>query len=245
MQAPDGIRIDDKGRVWTAEGEGVVVHAADPKILGVFNAHFFTGDRVKTAIVQFELVEDKAVILGQDKLWIVKVGCSGLEWVSEDLTVLSSPLLGGGRAMDSRQYVFLFEKLYQVGPGNIRVSLKLIARDRNIVVTSIGEELFDVLSVKVGQPNGAAFASLHESLGGLPCRDEALLAAVGRGDDTGTMLYIRNIVSSVVTGGFLVVERCSHEVSCSKSPLGFNAAGKCARKRATWSRPINLRVWSR
>ncbi|KAK5188451.1 hypothetical protein LTR47_011816 [Exophiala xenobiotica] len=73
MQAPDGIRIDDKGRVWTAEGEGVVVHAADPKILGVFNAHFFTGDRVKTAIVQFELVEDKAVILGQDKLWIVKV----------------------------------------------------------------------------------------------------------------------------------------------------------------------------
>lgn len=73
MQAPDGIRIDDQGRVWTAEGEGIVVRAKDGRILGLFNAHYFTRDPVKVAIVQFELVEDMVVILGQNKLWIVKV----------------------------------------------------------------------------------------------------------------------------------------------------------------------------
>ena len=73
MQAPDGIRVDDEGRVWTAEGEGIIVRAADGKVLGMFNAHYFTRDPVKTAIVQFELVENKVIILGQDKLWIVEI----------------------------------------------------------------------------------------------------------------------------------------------------------------------------
>ena len=73
MQAPDGIRIDDQGRVWTAEGEGVVVRGPDGRTLGVFNAHYFTRDPVKTAIVQFELAEDVVIILGQDKLWKVKL----------------------------------------------------------------------------------------------------------------------------------------------------------------------------
>ncbi|KAJ9657450.1 hypothetical protein H2198_004325 [Neophaeococcomyces mojaviensis] len=74
MQAPDGIRIDDKGRVWTAEGEGIVVRAPDGRILGLFNAHYFTRDPVKTAIVQFELAGDRVIVLGQNKLWIVKIG---------------------------------------------------------------------------------------------------------------------------------------------------------------------------
>jgi gluconolactonase len=63
MQAPDGIRVDDRGRIWTAEGEGVVVRSPAGKVLGVFNAHYFTRDPVKTAIVQFELAGDVLVIL--------------------------------------------------------------------------------------------------------------------------------------------------------------------------------------
>ncbi|KAK1528699.1 lactonohydrolase [Colletotrichum costaricense] len=51
MQAPDGIRIDDKGRVWTDEGEGVVVRSSQGKLIGVFNGQFFTRDSVNTAIV--------------------------------------------------------------------------------------------------------------------------------------------------------------------------------------------------
>lgn len=35
MQAPDGIRIDDHGRVWTAEGGGIVVRNADGRIIGI------------------------------------------------------------------------------------------------------------------------------------------------------------------------------------------------------------------
>ncbi|EQB48638.1 hypothetical protein CGLO_12118 [Colletotrichum gloeosporioides Cg-14] len=73
MQAPDGIRIDDKGRVWTGEGEGVVVRSAEGKIIGVFNAYYFTRDPVSTAVVQFELAGDTLIILGMDKLWTVKL----------------------------------------------------------------------------------------------------------------------------------------------------------------------------
>ncbi|KAK1472742.1 D-lactonohydrolase [Colletotrichum tamarilloi] len=64
MQAPDGIRIDDKGRVWTGEGEGVVVRSSQGKVIGVFNGQFFTRDSVNTAIVQFELAGDALVVLG-------------------------------------------------------------------------------------------------------------------------------------------------------------------------------------
>lgn len=73
MQAPDGIRIDDRGRVWTGEGEGIVVRAADGRIIGLFNAQYFTRDPTKTAIVQFALAGDILVILGQNKLWTVKL----------------------------------------------------------------------------------------------------------------------------------------------------------------------------
>ncbi|UQC87882.1 D-lactonohydrolase [Colletotrichum lupini] len=64
MQAPDGIRIDDKGRVWTGEGEGVMVRSSQGKVIGVFNGQFFTRDSVNTAIVQFELAGDVLVVLG-------------------------------------------------------------------------------------------------------------------------------------------------------------------------------------
>jgi gluconolactonase len=73
MQAPDGIRVDDQGRVWTGEGEGIVVRNADGKVIGFFNAQFFTDDPVNLAIVQFALAGDTLVVLGQNKLWTVKL----------------------------------------------------------------------------------------------------------------------------------------------------------------------------
>lgn len=73
MQAPDGVRIDDKGRVWTGEGEGVVVRNHEGKLLGVFNAQFFTPDPVNLAIVQFALAGDTLVVLGMRQLWTVKL----------------------------------------------------------------------------------------------------------------------------------------------------------------------------
>ncbi|KAI9372672.1 hypothetical protein BJX61DRAFT_542475 [Aspergillus egyptiacus] len=73
MQAPDGIRVDDQGRVWTGEGEGIVVRAADGRIIGVFNAQYFTKDPISTAIVQFALAGDTLVVLGQNRLWTVKL----------------------------------------------------------------------------------------------------------------------------------------------------------------------------
>jgi gluconolactonase len=73
LQAPDGIRVDDRGRVWTGEGEGVVVRNAGGKAIGVFNAQYFTSDPVNFAIVQFALAGDKLVILGMDKLWVVEL----------------------------------------------------------------------------------------------------------------------------------------------------------------------------
>lgn len=71
-QAPDGIRVDDRGRVWTAEGEGVVVRAGG-KAIGLFNAQYFTSDPVNFAIVQFELAGNQLVILAMDKLWVIEL----------------------------------------------------------------------------------------------------------------------------------------------------------------------------
>lgn len=73
MQAPDGVRVDNKGRLWTGEGEGVVVRNRHGKVIGIFNAQYFTRDAVNVAIVQFALAGDALIILGQDKLWRVKL----------------------------------------------------------------------------------------------------------------------------------------------------------------------------
>lgn len=73
MQSPDGIRVDTAGRVWTGEGQGVVVRNAKGKVIGMFNAQYFTPDPVNLAIVQFEMAGDTLVILGMSKLWTVKL----------------------------------------------------------------------------------------------------------------------------------------------------------------------------
>lgn len=63
MGGADRIHIDDKGRVWTAEDDGVVLRRPDGKILGVFDSMFF-GASGLIPIANFTLAGDVLVVLG-------------------------------------------------------------------------------------------------------------------------------------------------------------------------------------
>jgi gluconolactonase len=71
---PDGIHVDDAGRVWTAEGEGIVVRSPAGKILGVFNAAAFgveASDGMQ--IANFALAGDTLFVAAFDSLYAVKL----------------------------------------------------------------------------------------------------------------------------------------------------------------------------
>ncbi|KAF2233701.1 hypothetical protein EV356DRAFT_559773 [Viridothelium virens] len=72
----DGLHVDDAGRVWTAEGEGVVVRNPQGKVLGMFNGQYFQADKRGDAvpIANFALAGDTLVILSTTRLWTVKLG---------------------------------------------------------------------------------------------------------------------------------------------------------------------------
>lgn len=70
----DGIHVDDAGRVWTAEFDGIVVRNAQGKELGVFNAQAFgAGNAPPNEIANFALAGDTLVVLAGDRLWTVKL----------------------------------------------------------------------------------------------------------------------------------------------------------------------------
>ena len=66
---PDGIHVDDAGRVWTGEGEGVVVQNCQGTVLGIVNTESFGEPKV----TNFALAGDKLVIGGYTKAWSVKL----------------------------------------------------------------------------------------------------------------------------------------------------------------------------
>jgi gluconolactonase len=71
---PDGIKVDDQGRVWTGEGEGIVVRDSSGRVLGLFNAETLLADRgVGGPLANFALAGDKLVIEGNERLWILKL----------------------------------------------------------------------------------------------------------------------------------------------------------------------------
>ncbi|QSZ31569.1 hypothetical protein DSL72_001136 [Monilinia vaccinii-corymbosi] len=73
---PDGIHIDDKNRIWTAETEGIVVRNDMGKVLGLFNAEVFLGEPVGQSgieIANFALAGDILVVEGSGKLWTVQL----------------------------------------------------------------------------------------------------------------------------------------------------------------------------
>ena len=68
----DGTKVDDQGRVWTAEFEGVVVRNKEGKVIGVFNKEYFLGSVTpETEIANFILAGDQLVILALEQIWIV------------------------------------------------------------------------------------------------------------------------------------------------------------------------------
>ncbi|ESZ97128.1 hypothetical protein SBOR_2486 [Sclerotinia borealis F-4128] len=69
---PDGIYVDDKNRIWTAESEGIVVRNDAGKVLGLFNAEVFLDDPVGEPgieIASFALAGDVLVVEGSGRLW--------------------------------------------------------------------------------------------------------------------------------------------------------------------------------
>jgi gluconolactonase len=72
---PDGIKVDDQGRVWTGEEEGIVVRDLSGKVLGLFNAETLLVDRgAGGPLANFALVGDQLVIEGNERLWILTLG---------------------------------------------------------------------------------------------------------------------------------------------------------------------------
>ncbi|KAJ4346393.1 uncharacterized protein N0V89_010322 [Didymosphaeria variabile] len=78
----NGIKIDDYGRIWTFEYEGVVVRKPNGKVLGVLNIHNILGrDSPDVAPgANFALVSDELYILGFYKVWKVKLGQVVKSW---------------------------------------------------------------------------------------------------------------------------------------------------------------------
>ena len=69
----DGLHIDDYGRVWTGEFDGIVVRSPTGKVLGVFNAEALQ-DRTSASLGNFALAGDKLVILAVDRLYVLQLG---------------------------------------------------------------------------------------------------------------------------------------------------------------------------
>jgi gluconolactonase len=72
----DGLHIDDQGRIWTGESEGIVVRSPNGRVLGVFNAEYFLGGDAQGdaeyKIANFALAGDTLVILALQRLWTIK-----------------------------------------------------------------------------------------------------------------------------------------------------------------------------
>ena len=71
----DGIHVDDAGRVYTIEEEGVVVRNAAGKTIGVFNSQYFQADKSADAlsVANCALAGDTLVFLSTTRLWTVKL----------------------------------------------------------------------------------------------------------------------------------------------------------------------------
>ncbi|OCK82016.1 hypothetical protein K432DRAFT_441903, partial [Lepidopterella palustris CBS 459.81] len=72
----DGLHVDDYGRVWTGEGEGVVVRNAAGKVIGLFNWEVLMSEKLRSTgqvIANFALAGDSLIVLAVDRAWKVKL----------------------------------------------------------------------------------------------------------------------------------------------------------------------------
>lgn len=78
----NGIKIDDVGRIWSFEYEGVVVRTRSGKVLGLINIVELLGRNSPDVATgaNFALVRDMVYILGFDKIFAVKLGSVVRTW---------------------------------------------------------------------------------------------------------------------------------------------------------------------
>jgi gluconolactonase len=73
----DGIHLDDSGRVWTGEADGIVVRSPEGAVLGMFNALAIQGvqmvDSGEAPLANFALAGDRVIILAYDKIFSVQL----------------------------------------------------------------------------------------------------------------------------------------------------------------------------
>lgn len=67
----DGLHVDDYGRVWSGEYDGIVVRNSRGKVIGVFNAEIL--DDSVTPMANFVLAGDKLVILGVNRVYVLQL----------------------------------------------------------------------------------------------------------------------------------------------------------------------------
>jgi gluconolactonase len=71
---PDGIKVDDAGRVWTGEGEGLVVRDENGVVLGLFNTETLQPDRgVSSPLENFAIAGQTLVIEANQNLWTLEL----------------------------------------------------------------------------------------------------------------------------------------------------------------------------
>lgn len=78
----NGIKIDDMGRIWSFEYEGVVVRSSSGKVLGLINVVELLGRNSPDVATgaNFALVRDTVYILGFDRIFAVRLGTVVRTW---------------------------------------------------------------------------------------------------------------------------------------------------------------------
>ena len=70
----DGLHVDDYGRIWTGEYEGITVRSPQGKVLGVFNAEALEIGNRLPPMANFAIAGDKLVVLALDRLYVIQLG---------------------------------------------------------------------------------------------------------------------------------------------------------------------------
>jgi gluconolactonase len=77
LNVPDGIKVDDEGRVWTGEGGGVFVRSKYGRILGFINpvpiVQPSSTDLISPLIANFALAGDEVVIAAENRIYRIKL----------------------------------------------------------------------------------------------------------------------------------------------------------------------------
>ncbi|KAL7902877.1 hypothetical protein HDV63DRAFT_391738 [Trichoderma sp. SZMC 28014] len=73
----DGLHLDDDGRIWTAEADGIVVRSSSGKVLGMINALAIEGRKVadsnRRPLQNFALAGDRIIVLAYSQIYQVRL----------------------------------------------------------------------------------------------------------------------------------------------------------------------------